>query len=100
MTTIVASTIGGAKSELSADDVKALQAALRGQVITADDGRYDEARRVWNGNIDRRPALIVRCAGAGTSSRPWPSRGRATCSCPCAVVGTARPGTASATAGS
>ena len=63
MTTIVATTIGGAKSELGADDIKALQAELRGQVITADDGRYNDARRVWNGNIDRRPALIVRCAG-------------------------------------
>jgi FAD/FMN-containing dehydrogenase len=61
--TIVATTLGGSKSELGADDIKKLQAELRGQVITVDDGRYDDARRVWNGNIDRRPALIVRCAG-------------------------------------
>ena len=61
--TIAATTIDGSTSALSEHDVKALQAELRGHVITAADGRYDDARRVWNGNIDRRPALIVRCAG-------------------------------------
>lgn len=38
-------------------------ASLRGQLIRPDDSAYDEARAVWNGSIDRHPALIARCAG-------------------------------------
>jgi len=37
--------------------------ALRGQLIAPDHPDYEAARRVWNGSIDRRPALIARCAG-------------------------------------
>lgn len=40
-----------------------LRAQLGGQLITPDDPGYDDARRVWNGMIDRQPALIVRCRG-------------------------------------
>ncbi|MFL5944319.1 MAG: FAD-binding oxidoreductase, partial [Gaiellaceae bacterium] len=40
-----------------------LTAGLRGNVIGRDDPTYDEARKIWNGSIDKRPALIARCAG-------------------------------------
>lgn len=40
-----------------------LQVALGSAVILPGDERYDDARRVWNGMIDRRPAAVVRCRG-------------------------------------
>ena len=41
-----------------------LKAALRGQLLEPADQEYESARKVFNGMIDRRPAAIVRCAGA------------------------------------
>jgi FAD/FMN-containing dehydrogenase len=41
-----------------------LAARLRGALIRPDDPAYERARRVFNGLIDRRPSLIVRCAAA------------------------------------
>ena len=41
-----------------------LKGALRGQVLGPADSDYDSARGVFNGMIDRRPAVIARCAGA------------------------------------
>ncbi len=38
----------------------AIRARLQCQVLTGEDPEFDAARRVWNGMIDRRPALIVR----------------------------------------
>jgi FAD/FMN-containing dehydrogenase len=43
--------------------LKELETSLRGDLIRRDDPRYDDARRIWNGSIDRRPALIARCTG-------------------------------------
>ncbi len=45
--------------------VEGFGAGLRGEVIQPNDAGYEEARRVWSGLIDRRPALIARCAGVG-----------------------------------
>jgi FAD/FMN-containing dehydrogenase len=38
--------------------------AFAGEVIRPDDPGYDAARRVWNGMVDKRPALVVRPTGA------------------------------------
>jgi FAD/FMN-containing dehydrogenase len=43
--------------------VRTLNGAFAGELIGADDRRYERARRVWNGMVDRRPAMIARCAG-------------------------------------
>jgi FAD/FMN-containing dehydrogenase len=40
-----------------------LSAGFRGQLIEPTGERYDEHRKIWNASIDRRPALIARCAG-------------------------------------
>jgi FAD/FMN-containing dehydrogenase len=40
----------------------ALKASLRGALIQPGDEGYDAARKVYNGMIDRHPALIARCA--------------------------------------
>ena len=52
-------------SEIKLDDalLAALGERFRGELVGPDDPGYDVHRRVWNGSIDRYPALIARCAG-------------------------------------
>jgi len=50
--------------ELDAEALEALSQQVRGPVLTPGDPAYDVARSIWNGLIDRRPALIVQCSGA------------------------------------
>ena len=44
--------------------VAAFKSTLRGQLIQPSDNSYDEARQLYNGMIDKRPGLIVRCVDA------------------------------------
>jgi FAD/FMN-containing dehydrogenase len=44
--------------------VDAFALKISGGVLRRDDPDYDEARRVWNGSVDRHPALIARCLSA------------------------------------
>ncbi|GAC1430508.1 MAG: hypothetical protein NVSMB65_03970 [Chloroflexota bacterium] len=54
-----------------------------GKIVAPGDAEYDSARSVWNGAIDRKPALIMRCssardvAAAITAARDAPAGGPA-----------------------
>src|SRR5437868_1060588 len=50
---------------MSAKTVSELRDQVRGEVIAPDDADYEDARRVHNGMIDRRPAVVVRVMNAG-----------------------------------
>jgi FAD/FMN-containing dehydrogenase len=50
--------------DIDSDRLEALRASLGGELLHSGDATYDEVRKVHNALIDRRPALIARCAGA------------------------------------
>lgn len=43
--------------------IEAFQAGFHGEMILPEDERYDDARMVWNGMINKYPAIIARCSG-------------------------------------
>jgi len=51
------------RARLDSAKVDELATWFGGALFRADGPNYDEQRRIWNGSIDRRPDLIVRCAG-------------------------------------
>ena len=53
----------GEGTSASEEVVREFASQLRGHLIRPSDDGYDSARAVWNGFIDKRPALIARCAG-------------------------------------
>jgi len=53
-----------ATAQLDPAALSDLARTFRGELIQPVDATYDEHRKVWNGSIDRHPALIARCAGA------------------------------------
>ncbi len=58
-------TNNGSDTVLGEGRVAELKVSMRGDLLRPDDSGYDDARRVWNGMIDKRPALIARCTGTG-----------------------------------
>jgi FAD/FMN-containing dehydrogenase len=60
---MVSGTTPTAVPVLDPEAVAALAAGLRGEVLRPGNDGYEASRQVWNGMIDKRPALIARCAG-------------------------------------
>jgi FAD/FMN-containing dehydrogenase len=57
-------TTTGEEAVLEGATAETLKARLRGALLRPGDAGYDDARKVWNGMIDRKPGLIIRCTGA------------------------------------
>ncbi|HSF32503.1 MAG TPA: FAD-binding oxidoreductase [Candidatus Tectomicrobia bacterium] len=64
MSELQVTTTQGAQTGLKVTAIEAFQARIRGAVLRPGEAGYDDARTIHNGMIDRRPALIARCAGA------------------------------------
>jgi hypothetical protein len=45
------------------DSLAELAAGVRGAVFSPESEGYDDARLLWNGTVDKKPAVIVRCTG-------------------------------------
>ena len=58
-----AKTMEGREMELKQDLVDGLKLRLRGPVFAPGNIGYEESRTVWNGMIDRKPAVVARCLG-------------------------------------
>jgi FAD/FMN-containing dehydrogenase len=56
-------TKSGKTRQLAAEVLDGFRGALRGSLCVTGDPGYDEARTIWNAMIDKRPGLVVRCAG-------------------------------------
>jgi FAD/FMN-containing dehydrogenase len=56
-------TMNGSNTLLKETAIEAFQASLRSELLREGHTAYEEARKIHNGMIDRRPALIVRCTG-------------------------------------
>ena len=63
MVDLQVATTTGANATLDEATIEEFSSGLRGPLIQPGDDDYEEARKVWNANIDKHPTLIVRCKG-------------------------------------
>ncbi len=54
----------GPEANIESAALEEFRGGLRGPSLLASDAGYDEARSIWNGSIDKRPAIIAQCSGA------------------------------------
>lgn len=57
-------TLSGSTTVIGQETIDTLAESLRGSLVTPVDEGYDEARTIWNAMIDKKPGLIIKCAGA------------------------------------
>jgi FAD/FMN-containing dehydrogenase len=62
-------TYTGGEISLKTETIDKLKESIRGKVLTVESEQYNEVRTIWNAMIDKRPALIVRCASAADVMR-------------------------------
>ena len=63
MADVSMTTTTGSRTAIEGITVETFKASLRGELLRPGDTNYDDARKVWNGMIDKRPGLIARCSG-------------------------------------
>jgi len=63
MADLFMTTTTGSRTAIEGITVETFKTSLRGELLRPGDTDYDEARKVWNGMIDKRPGLIARCSG-------------------------------------
>jgi hypothetical protein len=63
MSGVQIATNNDSRATIDRGTIDALRNRLRGALLLPADAGYEEARQIWNGMIDRRPGMIVRCAG-------------------------------------
>jgi len=69
MAALSVATMDGGRIELDASSLESFGASLDGSLIGKDDPGYEETRAVWNAMVEKKPALIARCAGAADVKR-------------------------------
>jgi FAD/FMN-containing dehydrogenase len=69
MANVILKTNDGSTTTLTSEVLAAFRGQLRGTLCMPGEPGYDQARTIWNGMIDRRPAAIVRAAGAADVMR-------------------------------
>ena len=56
-------TLDNQQISIDSETLQAFQNAVRGEILTAGDKGYDTSRGIFNGMIDKHPALIACCTG-------------------------------------